>query len=156
MYAGKTSTIMKLYEESTSTKIMLDHDLEYKEGSVKNHDDHVIPCIKTPTLLSVVEKTEYENIYINEGQFFPDLLEFVQTMNGKNIYISGLDGDFRRKKIGQILDIIPLCDTVTKLHSRCVCGKDALFSYRTTQDTQQYLPDETCYIPLCRTCYEKN
>jgi hypothetical protein len=56
-------------------------------------------------------------ILINEGQFFPDLLNFVNELlkYNKKIYICGLDGDFERKKFGQIIDLIPLCDKVEKL-----------------------------------------
>ena len=154
MYAGKTSKLMGLYESSVDTKVILDYDPNYHIGKLKNHDDITMVCIKTPELLNV-DITRYNEIYINEGQFFPDLLDFIKMTKGKHIYIAGLDGDFRREKMGYILDVIPLCDTVTKLHSRCICGKDALFSYRTTNDTQQYLPDETCYVPLCRVCYDK-
>ena len=60
------------------------------------------------------------DILIDEAQFFTDLMEIlyiVEKLN-KNVYIFGLDGDFKRNKFGNILDLIPYCDTITKLQAR--------------------------------------
>ena len=93
-------------------------------------------------------------IFINEAQFFPDLYEFVvqQLKLDKHVYLYGLDGDFQQKKMGQMLDLIPHCDTIVKLKSKCLCGKDAIFTYRDSPETVQYLPNAK-YIPLCRACF---
>jgi len=93
-------------------------------------------------------------IFINEAQFFPDLYEFViqQLKLDKHVYLYGLDGDFQQKKMGQMLDLIPHCDTIVKLKSKCLCGKDAIFTYRDSPETIQYLPNAK-YIPLCRACF---
>jgi thymidine kinase len=99
-------------------------------------------------------------ILINEGQFFPDLEEFVRTMlsQGKKIYVCGLDGDYERKKFGQILDLIPICDKVIKLTSLCTICKDGtpgIFSKRISSETEQKVIGSKNYIPVCRKCYEK-
>ena len=95
------------------------------------------------------------HIMINEAQFFPDLVEFVKEFMAKyvnkNIYVYGLDGDFKQEKIGNILDIIPLCDSVQKLKARCDCGESAIFSKRLSKETDQYQPNAE-YIPVCRKC----
>jgi len=93
-----------------------------------------------------------EAIFINEAQFFPDLFEFVLRFLDKKIYIYGLDGDFQQNKMGQILDLIPHCDSVVKLKSKCTCGNPAIFTFRDSPEQEQYLPNAT-YIPLCRACY---
>ncbi len=97
-------------------------------------------------------------ILINEGQFFEDLLPAVEHMlqHNKKIYIGGLDGDFERKKFGQILDIIPLCDKVTKMTSLCsLCknGTPGIFSKRITSEKEQTVVGSDNYIPVCRSCY---
>jgi thymidine kinase len=92
-----------------------------------------------------------EYILINEAQFYPDLVEFVKEFKHKNIYVYGLDGDFKQEKIGNILDIIPLCDSVTKLKATCECGQPAIFSKRVSDETDQYQPNAQ-YIPVCRKC----
>jgi len=95
------------------------------------------------------------HIMINEAQFYPDLVEFVKQFMSKhmnkNIYVYGLDGDFKQEKIGFILDIIPLCDSVQKLKANCACGESAIFSKRLSEETDQYQPNAQ-YIPVCRKC----
>jgi len=91
------------------------------------------------------------HIMINEAQFYPDLIDFVKEFNYKNIHVYGLDGDFKQEKIGQILDIIPLCDSVEKLKAKCVCGEPAIFSKRLSNETDQYQPN-AYYVPVCRRC----
>lgn len=90
-------------------------------------------------------------ILINEAQFYPDLVEFVKEFHTKTFYVYGLDGDFKQNKIGNILDLIPLCDSVTKLTARCSCSKPAIFSKRLSDETDQYQPNAK-YIPVCRNC----
>jgi thymidine kinase len=92
-----------------------------------------------------------QHILINEAQFFPDLIDFVKEFVNKNIYVYGLDGDFKQEKIGYILDIIPLCDTVTKLKAICECGQPAIFSKRLSEEMDQYQPNAQ-YVPVCRKC----
>jgi len=92
------------------------------------------------------------HIMINEAQFFPDLVDFVKEFSQRNIYVYGLDGDFKQEKIGYILDIIPLCDTITKLRATCACGEPAIFSkILESTDSDQYQPNAQ-YIPVCRKC----
>ena len=77
--------------------------------------------------------------------------------NGKKIYVCGLDGDFERKKFGQILDLIPLCDKVSKLTSLCsICknGTPGIFSKRITTEKKQTVVGSDNYIPVCRNCYD--
>jgi thymidine kinase len=76
----------------------------------------------------------------------------------KQVYICGLDGDFERKKFGQMLDLIPLCDKVTKLTSicsKCKNGTPGIFSMRLTKEIEQTVVGSENYIPVCRTCYMK-
>jgi thymidine kinase len=99
-------------------------------------------------------------ILINEGQFFNNLYNIVNDMlkNKKVVYICGLDGDFERKKFGEILDLIPLCDKVNKLTSLCsICknGTSGIFSMRITNEKEQTVIGSDNYLPVCRVCYEK-
>jgi thymidine kinase len=119
----------------------------------------MIPCIKTDTLRNVLTNIQdAQVVIINEGQFFSDLYEVVLQMigMGKKIYVGGLDGDFERKKFGQILDLIPLSDKVTKLISLCSICKDGtpgIFSKRITTETEQTVVGSDNYIPVCRSCF---
>jgi len=161
MYAGKTTLLMNLYKKHGG--IILDFsEKTCQEGHIMNHDKQIAPCILLPCLQDIhsarnsIQKrfSTAQYIYINEAQFFPDLLEFVKRWEEKDLYIFGLDGDFQRNPIGQILQIIPLCDKVEKLNGLCSrCKSRSIFSKRIIADTRQILLDETAYIPLCRNCY---
>ena len=183
MYAGKTSRLVEIYKQCKFCNIpvtVINHsiDTRYDDELLSTHDKVKIPCIKTERLLDLwVDSINIEDeniiiprvkdkfkirtsdvILINEGQFFADLEDFVRLLlnDGKKIYICGLDGDFERKKFGKILDLIPLCDKVTKLTSLCSLCKDGtrgIFSMRLTNETNQTVVGSENYIPVCRKCY---
>ena len=173
MFSGKTSKILDIYKQcefSNIPVVVINHtsDKRYSETMLSTHDLKMIPCIQASSLCDAMEILEIKNkisdatvILINEGQFFKDLYEWTEMMietNHKEIYICGLDGDFNRNKFGQILDLIPLCDKVTKLKSLCsMCknGTKALFSLRVTEEKEQVLIGSDCYKPVCRACYNK-
>ena len=185
MYSGKTSRLVEIYKQCKFCNIsvvVINHsiDTRYDDELLSTHDKIKIPCIKTEKLFDIypydlnLEKgvqnipritdkfkiVACEVILINEGQFFPDLEEFVKILltNDKKLYVCGLDGDFERKKFGQILNLIPLCDKVTKLTSLCsVCknGAPGIFSKRITLETEQTVVGSDNYIPVCRKCYNK-
>jgi len=186
MYSSKTTTLVEVYNKCKFCNIsvsVINHTIDdrYDEELLSTHDQIKIPCIKTdklmnlwldqsihiilehniciPRIQEIFQINRSEVILINEGQFFPDLKEFVDKLlkTKKKVYICGLDGDFERKKFGQILDLIPLCDKVTKLTSLCSLCKDGsagIFSMRLTKETEQTLVGSNNYIPVCRNCYE--
>jgi thymidine kinase len=127
MFSGKTSRLVEIYKQCIFCNIhvlVINHSLDkrYDDVLLSTHDQIKIPCIQTDQLTTILNKImDYDVILINEGQFFNDLYTCVQKMlkKQKRIYICGLDGDFERKKFGQILDLIPLCDKVTKMTSLC-------------------------------------
>ena len=185
MFSQKTTRLIEIYKKCNFCNIsvvVINHSIDnrYDDELMSTHDKVKIPCIKAERLMDVyIEHLNMESneeiprikdkykvgisevILINEGQFFPDLEEFVRLMlaRRKKIYVCGLDGDFERKKFGQILDLIPLCDKVTKLTSLCSICKDGtpgIFSKRITNEKEQTVVGSTNYIPVCRSCYETN
>ena len=182
MYSSKTTSILEIYKKCKFCNIpvtIINHtiDIRYHDNMVSTHDQVMAPCLQASELndlwfnngyTKTGEKKELwahgavrdsEVILINEGQFFPDLYDVVVDMlsHNKKIYICGLDGDFERKKFGQILDLIPLCDKVTKLTSlcsQCKNGTPGIFSMRLTNETAQTVVGSDNYIPVCRKCYK--
>jgi thymidine kinase len=181
MFSGKTSKLLEIYKQCEFCNIkvaVLNHsaDTRYHESMLSTHDKIMIPCIQTAFIDSVWNYSDLESAYgslasqhmslrfadvilINEAQFFPDLFDCVSDMlkEKKKVYICGLDGDFERKKFGTIIDLIPLCDKVTKLTSLCsLCknGEPGIFSLRLTKERGQMLIGSDNYIPVCRMCYE--
>lgn len=170
MFSGKTTKLLEVYKQNVFCEIptiVINHstDTRYHDTMLSTHDKRMIPCIQL-NQFSDLTSEQKESIYeakvvlINEGQFFSDIVEFVYALlsSSKMIYITGLDGDFQRKKFGNLLDLIPICDKVTKLNSLCSKCKDGtpgIFSMRITNDKQQTLVGSDNYIPVCRVCYEK-
>jgi len=149
-------------------------DNRYSDANMlSSHDKVMIPCTLALTLSELIDFTsedalknsahyqafmDSQVILINEGQFFRDIVPWV-TMAvekyHKNVYICGLNSDFKRNKFGNWLDLELISDNVVMLHSFCShCKKKpALFSHRLTQENDVELIGSDCYIPVCRKCY---
>lgn len=171
MFSGKTSTLKKIYDQCMYCNIPVmvinyEADNRYCDASfMSTHDKIMIPCVKGVSISEILEVNkeklnDSEVILINEGQFFKDIdqvIHLVETLH-KRVYICGLDGDFKKNKIGSLIDLIPHCDNVYKLKSLCSeCrdGKSGLFSYRITNETDQVVIGVENYKPVCRGCFER-
>jgi thymidine kinase len=169
MFAGKSSAILRLvnrYKSIQWSHCLISHaiDTRYSDNeSVVNHDKNSIQCKQWSTLLNHKDDPciiDAKVVIIDEGQFFNDLIEFVLYLVeelGKNVIVVGLDGDADRKPFGKILELIPLCDTITKLKAFCaICcdGTDALFtSCKVVKKDQVQVGGSDMYQPLCRKHY---
>lgn len=91
-------------------------------------------AIKTNSLKEVKPKArEFDVVAVDEGQFFPDIVEFCEELAdfGVVVLVAALDGTFQRKPFGSILDLLPLAEKVTKLSAICVeCSAEAAFTKR--------------------------
>ena len=183
MFSGKTSYLLDVYKKCKLCNIpiaVINHssDNRYTDNNslLSTHDKTMVPCILTKTLTDLWNYDSLDENYsdrsdchmllrnanvilINEGQFFEDLYPCVLDMlrEKKQVYICGLDGDFQRQKFGAILDLIPMCDKVTKLNSLCgICknGTPGIFSKRISNEKEQFLIGSDNYIPVCRNCYD--
>lgn len=149
MFSGKSTELLRRvsrFKSINKNTLLINHTFDTRtENFVKTHDNKVSPAIKTNKLMKLIKNDSYKNadiIGIDEGQFFMDLKEFVlyNEQTNKTIIISGLDGDFKREPIGQILECIPLCDTVDKLNSLDMVDKDGsigLFTKRMKQNSSK-------------------
>jgi thymidine kinase len=174
MFSSKTTTLLEIYKQCVFCNIpvsIINHiaDNRYHETMVSTHDKMTAPCLQANKLGDIwnVNGPDAEAhstlrgsavVLINEGQFFPDLYDVVVDMlnHKKRVYVCGLDGDFERKKFGQMLDLVPICDNVRKLTSLCSLCKDgtrAIFSMRLSSETAQTVVGSDNYIPVCRNCY---
>jgi len=163
MFCGKTSKLLEVYEQCVYCSIpvaVVNHtsDTRYHAELLTSHDGKAIPCLRTDRLADIWPGLDASVVLIDEAQFFDDLVPAVSDMvlAGKKVYVAGLDGDFERKKFGAVLDLIPLCDRVTKLASlcsRCRDGTPAIFSKRLTEEKGQVVVGVGNYAPVCRSCY---
>jgi thymidine kinase len=179
MFSGKTTNLIEEYNtiinKYSQTPFLISHKLDLQrqppkqtkiiESNVKfirSHDGICVPATLVHSLIELEYHPEFESskfILIDEGQFFDDLVFFVKKhIKTKNIFVWGLSGDFKQEKIGQIVDLIPFCDSLIHLTSNCkLCGNIAPFSKRlcqeSCQESQQILiGGDSSYVPVCRSC----
>ena len=135
-------------------------------------------CFAVPTLAAFRDGAPSAAAYaaaaviaIDEAQFFGDLLEFAiaaADRDAKRVVIAGLDGDFQRRKFGQVLDLIPHADSITKLTAECALCREAaergggaadavppaVFSLRLAAEKgQEVVGGADKYAPVCRQHY---
>lgn len=134
-----------------------------KFSKIVSHNRDSEGCIVADDLNEISDEILHHIPYliIDEGQFFTNLksqvLYWVEIL-GKNVIVGGLDGDFQRNPIGEILQLIPYADAYSKKTALCkVCndGTAALFSHRVseTNKDQICIGSTEAYIPVCRAHY---
>lgn len=166
MFSGKSTELIRRVSRYTSIGIpvlLINHINDTRTGnSVQTHSGTKVNAEKLTNLMESVSSdifTESKVIAIDEAHFFSDLLEFVKyaEQRNKTIIISGLDGDYKREPIGDILKIIPLCDDVVKLKAldmKDKNGSSAIFSKRiVTSDKQILIGAQESYIAVSRKNY---
>ena len=175
MFSGKTEMLIEIYNKEfncikTLSKIFQDNqeiiafnyykDTRYGDNIISSHNGKKIPSINIQTLSEIFQNDKFEkltHIFINEAQFFPDLkitiIKLVEQHN-KHVVICGLDSDYKREKFGQIWELIPYADKLTKLYGKCNnCDNKSLFTHRISCEKQQEVVGNNNYISLCRSCY---
>ena len=170
MFAGKSSALLSRIRRSKAIGknvmvITSSLDKRYSvEAALVSHDKESVAAFATSELMSCLQRDdllEADLIIIEEAQFFPDLRTFVESALTleKNLVICGLDGDTSAKPFGQVLECIPLADSVVKMTALCeLCGDGtpAIFTgLRSPTETTGVIhvgASET-YIPLCRRHY---
>ena len=167
MFSGKTSELIKECRRrlNIGQKVL---GINYSDDKRYTDEDYIvahnlerIKCLRVKYLKNIpqseIEKVDF--LFIDEGQFFSDLKEYVIKwceQYNKSITIISLDGDFQRNLFGSVYELIPYCDKITKLTALCkLCcdGTEALFTYRKSTEDQQVVIGVDNYIPLCRKHY---
>ena len=170
MFSGKSSYLLssiRRYKEIGWPVFIITSSFDKRytsETKIVNHNrDSCKADIAVKNLSDVCSKEDYleaKVIIIEEGQFYPDLLEFVRDaveLYEKHVIVAGLDGDAQRKPFGKILELIPLADTIVKLKATCkMCndGSEALFTSKKVHDVNVVdIGGAEKYEALCRKHY---
>lgn len=169
MFSGKTNKLIATYNEMSVNNIcyVINHTFDQfkSEKYLCSHSNNKIECNLFSTLDEIEQSDQKNNIqksqyiFINEAQFFPDLIKWVNLFLSykKKVYLYGLDADFNGQKFGSMLDLIPIADNVTKLNGECFkCPnkRKSIFSSRIIDSDEVILVgDEQQYVPHCRDCF---
>jgi len=181
MFSGKTSALQSILRRHDALGLkcvafkpqldnrynnLLENNEAYDTYYIYNHDKVKATALSVTYLTQIARSSYYDEaqlILVEEGQFFSDLYEFVLKaveVDGKNVVVAGLDGDRFRKPFGQLLQLIPIADRITKLTALCkLCATTgqavpALFSYGAPKTSSVvHVGGSECYMPLCRKHY---
>jgi thymidine kinase len=168
MFSGKSTESIRLirrYNNTNKKLLVVNHKLDnrYGDSIISSHDKIQLKCVSLENLEDIKESEEYKSvdiIFIEEGQFFKDLFDFVTNAadnEHKTVYVTGLDGDYKRNMFGDICRLIPHAENITKLKALCSICKDgtlANFTKRIVDDTKlELIGNENMYIPTCRIHY---
>ena len=174
MFAGKSTELIRrlnICAELGLKTLYVNSKLDKRSNKVfSTHNPTIgkIGKIDSKKVLDLldVDFGHYDVIGIDEAQLFSGLKNYVKNYvdnYNKKIIVAGLNGDYLRKPFGEINDLLPFCDTITKLDSFCIpCSKNkkiskAIFTKRLSQSKKTLLiGGKESYIPTCRKCYNKN
>lgn len=97
-------------------------------------------ALKISKLEDAKEKAfNYDVVAIDEGQFYQDIVQFCQLLANAGIIVlvAALDGTFQRKGFGNIINLLPVAEKVTKLTAVCVyCSNQASFTQRVIESQE--------------------
>lgn len=140
MFAGKSTELIRRiqYAERSQNKCILckfsKDNVNFTRDFFSTNDMVMIPAIPCSHLVPLIPVLmSYDVIGVDEGQFYPDIVEFSETMAsaGKTVIIAALDGTFQRRPFGKALNLISKCESITKLSAICKeTGNDAPFTKR--------------------------
>lgn len=164
MFSGKSTRLIEIirksvYQAKKSIMVKFYADKRYSEKSeVVTHDlikYDSIDCKQLRDSFDILKN--YDVIGIDEGQFFPDLVEVCEELAllKKTVIVAALNGDFRMEPFPVIARLISKCDKIKLLKAYCFhCHKDAKFSLRIVQSNETVLIGAgEAYKPACRECH---
>ncbi|OWA50661.1 Thymidine kinase, cytosolic [Hypsibius exemplaris] len=167
MFSGKTTELLRRINRFKIAKynvllIKYAKDCRYDDECVSTHDRQTVQAKKAVTLKESLEECmDYDVIGVDEGQFFPDILEFAETLanKGKTVIVAALDGTYQREEFGSIVKLVPRAESIIKLSAVCiVCSEDAAYTRRLdiTTTTVELIGGSEKYMAVCRECYHKD
>lgn len=134
MFSGKTTALIKAYNDNIGDKIAIKPLLDSREVDdfIHSHDGGTIPAIR-----SNLGDWLPENVFIDEAQFLPTRdVEYCIWDRKRHYWMSMLNLDFRLVQFPAFSMLKSISNHIFTFQSRCsVCGQPADFSYRKSDST---------------------
>lgn len=163
MFSGKTTELIRRLHRYQFAKqrclvVQYAKDVRYGYEKISTHDGQILPALSCINLTDLQpEAAKYDVIGIDEGQFFPDIVTFCNILadQGKILIVAALDGTFQKEGFGDVLNLVPLSESVIKLNAICTnCGKEAAFTRRKGLETKiEIIGGVEEYEAVCRNCF---
>lgn len=162
MFAGKTSMLVKTYKQFRiiGKRVCLIKSMIDTRGHISNiiitHNDEAIEADIVTKNLNDVDVSQYDYIFIDEGQFFDDIELFCLRYYEKHIFIAALDLDCKQVKFESMGDLFNI-SIVIKFKSTCdKCGmKNGEFTIRNKMSLDEPLIQiggHDLYSVICIDC----
>jgi thymidine kinase len=146
--------------------IRLIRDTRYHTDKIITHNNEIIdeiPIISVKEYLEEAEKlidlNSFDVICIDEGQFYPDTVEFCNKwVKTKDIIVTCLSSDFRRKPFKVVANLEATAELITCLTAICeFCTNEAYFTLRRTENPNiELIGGKEIYSSVCRACYDEH
>ncbi|KAM9537524.1 thymidine kinase, cytosolic [Guaruba guarouba] len=163
MFSGKSTELMRRVRRFQLAQyrcllVKYAKDTRYGSSGVSTHDKNTMEAVPACFLKDVYQDALNSTVIgIDEGQFFPDIVEFCEMManTGKTVIVAALDGTFQRKAFGSILNLVPLAESVVKLNAVCMeCYREASYTKRLGAEREvEVIGGADKYHSVCRACY---
>jgi thymidine kinase len=166
MYSGKTTEEVRLLQIKpanvkaifiNSVKDTRTDNVLFARNNVAKESDFVGTIFTKVEKLTELDVSTYDMIFVDEAQFFEDLVPFVVAAIeiGKKIIVAGLNGDFMARPFGYIHELLSHATKITLLAGGCACGGDAIYSCRKGGNPGLILVDDSAYVSVCYACRKK-
>jgi len=168
MFSGKTSELLRVakrYSLRGEMVILVKHSQDQRDhdrnGLITSRDGMQSPLNRVVDRLNVDDLVGDNDapciIGVDEGQFFPDLIEFCDEAErrGHRVIVAALNADFRREPFPCIVRLMARAE-IRQLSAVCFrCGADALHTAKIGGDQMQIIEvgDTTTYQAVCTNCY---
>ncbi|CAL6055538.1 Thymidine_kinase [Hexamita inflata] len=158
MFAGKTTELLRLIRLHKQARQQV-LAITYAEDDriLQTHDfesEFSVPALSlSDAQFYITEQTRV--IAIDEGQFYPDLVEFCErwASEGFTVIVAALDGDTSRTPFANVSKLISLADDVYKLTAVCqFCAETAPFTIKSEEFAKF---GDKGYAAVCRKCFYK-
>lgn len=167
MFAQKTTELLRRirrYQSIGYRVLVINYiaDTRYGTECIASHDRETEQAICVHRLHDVDALISgYQVVVIDEGQFFPDLFEYVTKWADTlpiHIVVAGLDGTSNRTPFGDMLRLIPHAEEVERLTAFCsVCCDGTVATYSqykgVTSEDGIMIGGAEAYRPVCRKHY---
>ncbi|NTV30793.1 thymidine kinase [candidate division WWE3 bacterium] len=173
MFAQKTSRLQDLVRRAEIARLNWISfkpfiEQRYSPDRIVSHDGRQMNAIviqRAEEILAYIRE-DTQVVAIDEAQFLNDeIINVVITLasRGIQVYIAGLDTDFRGLPFGPIPGLLAIAQRVEKLTAICtLCGEEATRTIRLPQNEGGVNDEETIivggkevYEPRCLECFLK-
>jgi thymidine kinase len=170
MYAGKTTKLLKTTRDKDTLLFKPSEDDRYSEDDIVSHKGRKRRCIVVDAeegkqqLLDAVKRENPDTIGIDETHLFHDWLAdaVAELRSDHEVYVTGLDRDFRGEHFDLVRELMQEADAVEKLFARCEeCDERATHTQRLIDgDPAPYdapviqVGGKELYEARCEECHE--